>query len=207
MRGRGWARPRRPDVHRPALQRADRRPCLWHGAIAPRVRHGLRRDVTRRFTPSCKQPCRLAAVCRDGAIAFVCMDWRHMRRTAGCRRTAFGRAEEPVRLEQEQRRHGDLLPLQHELVFVFKVGAAPHANSFGLGDSGRYRTNVWDYPGISSLGATRQALAMHPTVKPTRCRRRDPRLHRRNETVLDLFGGSRRLQPLAWSIPAESKSP
>jgi hypothetical protein len=34
---------------------------------------------------------------------------------------------------------------KHELVFVFKVGTAPHTNSFGLGDTGRYRTNVWDY--------------------------------------------------------------
>jgi hypothetical protein len=32
-----------------------------------------------------------------------------------------------------------------ELVFVFKVGTASHTNTFGLGDGGRYRTNVWDY--------------------------------------------------------------
>jgi hypothetical protein len=30
------------------------------------------------------------------------------------------------------------------------------------------RTTVWDYPGISSMGAGRmEELAMHPTVKPT----------------------------------------
>jgi hypothetical protein len=32
---------------------------------------------------------------------------------------------------------------KHELVFVFKVGMAPHLNTFGLGENGRYRTNVW----------------------------------------------------------------
>ena len=56
---------------------------------------------------------------------------------------------------------------KHELIFVFKYGDAPHTNSFGLGDTGRYRTNVWDYAGISSPTASRdEELAMHPTVKP-----------------------------------------
>ena len=56
---------------------------------------------------------------------------------------------------------------KHELVFVFKQGTAEHTNSFGLGDTGRYRTNVWDYAGISLIGAGRSdELTMHPTVKP-----------------------------------------
>jgi DNA modification methylase len=78
------------------------------------------------------------------------------------------------------------------LIFVFKVGSAPHTNTFGLGETGRYRTNVWDYAGISSLGANREAeLAMHPTVKPVAlvvdaiqdC-------SKRGNIVLDCFGGS-----------------
>jgi DNA modification methylase len=72
------------------------------------------------------------------------------------------------------------------------VGTAPHINTFGLGDTGRYRTNVWDYAGISSMGAARdEALAMHPTVKPTAlvvdaikdC-------SKRGDLVLDPFAGS-----------------
>ena len=40
-------------------------------------------------------------------------------------------------------------------------------NTFGLGQSGRYRTNVWDYAGVNTLKRGRQdELAMHPTVKP-----------------------------------------
>ena len=53
-----------------------------------------------------------AAACRDGAIAFVCMDWRHMGELLGGRRSGLHRAEESLRLEQDQRRHGHLLPLQ-----------------------------------------------------------------------------------------------
>jgi DNA modification methylase len=82
---------------------------------------------------------------------------------------------------------------KHELVSVFKVGDAPHTNSFGLGDTGRYRTNVWDYPGISSLGAAAKAetLGMHPTVKPTALVADAIRdCSRRGEIVLDPFAGS-----------------
>ena len=81
---------------------------------------------------------------------------------------------------------------KHELVFVFKVGTGPHTNTFGLGEDGRYRTNVWDYPGISSLSATRaQDLAMHPTVKPVALVADAIRdCSKRGELVLDAFGGS-----------------
>ena len=34
---------------------------------------------------------------------------------------------------------------QHELIFVFKNGEEKHINNFGLGETGRYRTNVWSY--------------------------------------------------------------
>ena len=81
---------------------------------------------------------------------------------------------------------------KHELIFVFKVGDAPHTNSFGLGDTGRYRTNVWDYAGISSISGHRMDdLAMHPTVKPTAMVADAIRdCSRRGEIVLDVFGGS-----------------
>ncbi len=87
---------------------------------------------------------------------------------------------------------GSFYRSKHELVFVFKVGTAPHTNSFGLGDTGRYRTNVWDYAGISSMGAGRmEELAMHPTVKPAALVADAIRdCSRRGEIVLDIFGGS-----------------
>ena len=81
---------------------------------------------------------------------------------------------------------------KHELIFVFKYGDAPHVNSFGLGETGRYRTNVWDYAGISSISASRSdELAMHPTVKPVALvadALRD--CSRRGDIVLDVFAGS-----------------
>lgn len=57
---------------------------------------------------------------------------------------------------------------KHELIARFKFGTATHVNNVELGRHGRYRTNVWDYPGISSAVGNGRAeqLAMHPTVKP-----------------------------------------
>lgn len=75
---------------------------------------------------------------------------------------------------------------------MWKKGRAPHTNSFGLGDTGRYRTNVWDYAGANAVGAARDAdLAMHPTVKPVALIRDALQdCSRRGDLVLDLFAGS-----------------
>ncbi|WP_237155487.1 DNA-methyltransferase [Oryzibacter oryziterrae] len=81
---------------------------------------------------------------------------------------------------------------KHELVFVFKVGEGAHTNTFGLGETGHYRTNVWDYAGISSMSVTRgEEQAMHLTVKPVALVADAIRdCTRRGETVLDIFAGS-----------------
>jgi hypothetical protein len=40
---------------------------------------------------------------------------------------------------------------KHELILVFKVGIAPHVNTLGIGETGRYRTNVWEYAGVNTF--------------------------------------------------------
>ena len=131
-------------------------------------------------------------VMRDGAIAFVCMDWRHMGelQTAGAR--AFSELKNLVVWNKTNGGMGAFYRSKHEFVFVFKQGSAAHTNSFGLGETGRYRTNVWDYAGISSIGASRSdELAMHPTVKPVALIADAIRdCSRRGELVLDCFAGS-----------------
>jgi DNA modification methylase len=55
---------------------------------------------------------------------------------------------------------------QHELICVFKNGTAPHIDNFGLGDTGRYRTNILTHPGSNTFRKGRdEDLAAHPTVK------------------------------------------
>jgi len=133
-----------------------------------------------------------AGVMRDGAIAFVCMDWRHMRELLDAGEAVFTELKNLVVWNKTNGGMGTFYRSKHELIFVFKMGTAEHTNSFGLGDTGRYRTNVWDYAGISSLGAKRaDELAMHPTVKPVALVADAIRdCSRRGEIVLDCFGGS-----------------
>jgi DNA modification methylase len=134
----------------------------------------------------------LSRVMRDGAIAFVCMDWRHMGELLAAGETAFTELKNLVIWNKTNGGMGAFYRSKHELVFVFKQGTAEHTNSFGLGETGRYRTNVWDYAGISSIGSNRsEELAMHPTVKPVALIADAIRdCSRRGEIVLDGFGGS-----------------
>lgn len=133
-----------------------------------------------------------ARLCRDGAIAYVCMDWRHMGELLAAGRQAFTELKNLCVWNKTNGGMGAFYRSKHELVFVFKVGTGVHTNNFGLGDGGRYRTNVWDYAGISTMSATRgEELAMHPTVKPVPLVR-DALLDcsNRGDIVLDMFGGS-----------------
>ena len=87
---------------------------------------------------------------------------------------------------------GSLYRSQHELLPLFKKGDAPHVNNIELGKKGRWRSNVWTYPGASSLGSdARRGLREHPTVKPT-AMLEDALLDltNRNDVVIDPFLGS-----------------
>ena len=134
----------------------------------------------------------MASVMRDGAIAFVCMDWRHMGEMLQAGEAVFTELKNLVVWNKTNGGMGAFYRSKHELIFVFKSGTAAHTNSFGLGETGRYRTNVWDYAGISSIGANRsEELAMHPTVKPVALIADAIKdCSRRGEIILDAFGGS-----------------
>jgi DNA modification methylase len=133
-----------------------------------------------------------AARARNGAIAFVCMDWRHMGELLEAGKAAFSELKNLCVWNKSNGGMGTFYRSKHELVFVFKVGTSAHTNTFGLGDDGRYRTNVWDYAGVNTLRAGRsEDLAMHPTVKPVALVAEAIKdCTRRGEIVLDPFGGS-----------------
>jgi len=145
------------------------------------------------FTTFLREALAPAAVnCRDGAIAYVCMDWRHMREMLAAGDAVFHELKNLCVWNKTNGGMGSFYRSKHELVFVWKVRAGRHVNSFGLGDTGRYRTNVWDYAGVNSFSASRDAeLAMHPTVKPVALvgdAIRD--CSKRGDIILDMFGGS-----------------
>jgi DNA modification methylase len=87
---------------------------------------------------------------------------------------------------------GSLYRSQHELLPLYRKGCAPYVNNVELGKKGRWRSNVWTYPGASSLGSdARRGLQDHPTVKPTAIIE-DALLDltNRGDIVLDPFLGS-----------------
>lgn len=134
----------------------------------------------------------LARVSGDGSIHYVCMDWRHIGELLEAGEKAYAELKNLVVWNKDNGGMGTFYRSKHELVFVFKNGAAAHINNFGLGEKGRYRTNVWDYAGVNSLKKGRdEELAMHPTVKPVAMVADAIRdCSNRNGLVLDVFSGS-----------------
>lgn len=133
----------------------------------------------------------LTRVSRDGAIHFVCMDWRHMGELRAAGRSVYTELKNLIVWAKTNAGMGSFYRSQHELVFVFKVGTAPHTNTFGLGERGRHRSNVWSYPGVNSFGSGQSDLALHPTVKPTALVADAIKdVTKVNQIVLDGFGGA-----------------
>jgi DNA modification methylase len=133
----------------------------------------------------------LAAFSVDGAIHFQCMDWRHVPEILAAGTAAYTDLKNICVWAKNNGGMGSLYRSQHEFVFVFKSGTAPHINNIELGKHGRYRTNVWSYAGVNSFGEDRSDLTLHPTVKPVAMVADAIRdcSHRRR-IVLDAFVGS-----------------
>jgi len=134
----------------------------------------------------------LCAASVGGSMHFVFMDWRHMREVLDAAEHPYGELKNLCVWTKNNAGMGSLYRSQHELVFVFKNGTAPHVNNVELGRHGRHRSNVWPYAGVTAFGKERDAnLAMHPTVKPLAlvadaimdC-------SKRGDIVLDAFLGS-----------------
>ncbi|MCC3305076.1 site-specific DNA-methyltransferase [Sneathiella sp. HT1-7] len=131
-------------------------------------------------------------VSRDGAVHFVCMDWRHMEDVTAVAHDIYGALLNLCIWNKSNAGMGSLYRSKHELVFVYRVGEATHLNMVELGKHGRNRTNVWDYASVNSFrGSRREDLALHPTVKPTGMVAdaiKDVTKH--GDLVLDIFLGS-----------------
>ena len=125
------------------------------------------------------------------SIHYICMDWRHIAEITAAGKSAYSELKNICVWNKQLGGMGSLYRSQHELVFVFKSGNAPHINNIELGKHGRYRTNVWDYPGVHVSNAHRDDLKFHPTCKPVQmiadaiidC-------SKQGALVLDCFAGS-----------------
>lgn len=125
----------------------------------------------------------------DGSLHYICMDWRHIKEIINAG-NVYAELKNLCVWNKDNGGMGSLYRSKHELVFIFKNGTAPHINNIELGSHGRYRTNVWDYPGANYFGG-KENMKFHPTVKPVEMVK-DAILDvtNRNQIVLDIFLGS-----------------
>ncbi|HVR90385.1 MAG TPA: DNA methyltransferase [Novosphingobium sp.] len=147
-------------------------------------------DAFRTFLRETLSACE--AVSKNGAVHFVCMDWRHLDDVSAVGSSVYNALLNICVWNKSNAGMGSLYRSKHEMVFVYRVGDAPHTNTVELGKHGRNRTNVWDYASVNSMrGSRREDLELHPTVKPVAmvadaiCD-----VTRQGELVLDIFLGS-----------------
>ena len=128
----------------------------------------------------------------DGGLAGTFIDWRGF---PDVHAAAIGQVLSAINLIVWAKTNaglGSLYRSQHELFTLYKKGSAPHVNDIELGKNGRWRSNLWFYPGASSVRSdSRKGLEFHPTVKPAAmCADAILDLTNRDDIVLDPFLGS-----------------
>jgi DNA modification methylase len=129
-----------------------------------------------------------------GSVHYTFMDWRHVGELLAAGRQVYDSLLNLCVWVKDNGGMGSFYRSKHELVFVFRNGKGPHHNNIQLGQFGRNRTNIWEYPGVNTLskhGDEGNLLALHPTVKPVALVA-DAILDcsARGEIVLDSFLGS-----------------
>ena len=104
-----------------------------------------------------------------GAVAYICMDWRHMVELHQAGTAADFSLLNLCVWVKTNGGMGSFYRSRHELVFVFRNGGGSHRNNVELGRHGRNRTNVWHYDGANTFArkGRENRLSVHPTIKPT----------------------------------------
>lgn len=127
----------------------------------------------------------------EGSLHYTCIDWRHIKEIIGAGTEVYDSYINLCVWNKSNGGMGSMYRSKHELIPIFKNGTKPHINNVELGSHGRYRTNVWDYPGVNSFGKEQGNLKYHPTVKPVEMVK-DAILDatKRGQIVLDAFLGS-----------------
>jgi DNA modification methylase len=119
-----------------------------------------------RFLEDCMP--NLVKYSENGSIHYICMDRKHIGELTSAGKL-YTQAKQLIVWKKDNAGMGTFYRSQHELIFVYKNGRKKHINNFEPGKNGRYRTNIWEYTGMNSIGSKdRELLDDHPTVKPVK---------------------------------------
>ncbi len=128
---------------------------------------------------------------RNGALAFVFIDWRHVDQVIEAGRETIGELINLICWVKSNPGMGSLYRSEHELICAFKAGSGQIVNNVELGRHGRARSNVWRYPGANQSAEGRLLLKGHPTPKPVALVADAIKdCTSRGDIVLDCFTGS-----------------
>jgi len=150
-----------------------------------------RAEFTDFFGTVCK---RLVSASRDGAIHFLCIDWRYVGELLAAGREAYDELKDICVWVKDNAGMGSLYRSQHQLILVFRQGKQSHRKNVQLGKLRRRRSDVWQYPGANSFSRATAEGNMrdpHPTGKPVALVADAIRdCSSRGDIVLDPFLGS-----------------
>ena len=159
--------------------------------ICIRLRRNAPGAISDDFFP--KRSATAFGVSADGAVHFVCMDWRHIGDLIDVGRELYGTMLNLVVWNKSNAGQGSFYRSQHELIGVFRVGeqSAPETMSNSAGSAAIAPTSGPTRASTRSVEGRMEALAVHPTVKPTALVA-DALLDctARGDVVLDQFAGS-----------------
>jgi hypothetical protein len=103
-----------------------------------------------------------------GGLLVTFIDWRSIELVIACGRELELDLINVVVWVKTNGGQGSLWRSQHELLPVFKKGGEPHINNVELGRHGRWRSNVWEHAGASSLGSDSRGRGSHSTRPSSR---------------------------------------
>ena len=103
----------------------------------------------------------------DGALVYVCIDWRHIQAVLQAGEEVGFTLMNICIWNKKAAGMGSFYRSKHEMVPMFRKGAASHNNRVQSGSNGRNRSNVWDYEGVAGGSkVARLAHEEHSTPKP-----------------------------------------
>ena len=78
-----------------------------------------------------------ARFCANGALAYVCMDWRHLAQMQAAGGEVFTELKNIIVWVKTNAGQGSLYRSQHEFILLFKNGTGQHHNNIELGRHGQ----------------------------------------------------------------------
>jgi DNA methylase/ParB/Sulfiredoxin domain len=131
-----------------------------------------------------------ASYSADGAIHFVCMDWPHTKELITAGERIYSEWKDLCVWTNSNTGTGSIYDAGHELIFVFKVGTAPHVSNVSHGRSHQNRRNLWNYSTPIAVNSTSKSKVTLTAIKPVAMIADAIRdCCNRGGLILDPFGG------------------